>query len=240
MMCQTLGIARSSYYQSQHKTESKRSRENKKLTKKIIQIHQDSEGRYGAPKIHQILLEQGLQVSIKRVQRLMRKEDIRSILLKKYKPHSSKSTVEKRTNLLEQDFSTTTINEKWVADITYIHTPKGVWCYLASVMDLYSKKIIGYLFSRNMTTNLVVKALEKAYYKQKPLECLILHTDLGTQYTSQEFQSLLANYKIKLSFSKKGCPYDNDCIESFHAVLKKEEVYRTKHVTFEQANLALF
>lgn len=138
MMCQTLGIARSSYYQSQHKTESKRSRENKKLTKKIIQIHQDSEGRYGAPRIHQILLEQGLQVSIKRVQRLMRKEDIRSIILKKYKPHSSKSTVEERTNLLEQDFSTTTINEKWVADITYIHTQKtfGVILHLSWICIL--------------------------------------------------------------------------------------------------------
>ncbi|CAI8927386.1 transposase [Bacillus sp. IT-79MI2] len=239
-MCQALGVARSSYYQSQHKTESKRSRENEELTKKIIQIHQDSGERYGTPKIHPILLEQGLQVSIKRVQRLIKKEDTRSVVLKKYKPHSSKSTVEERTNLLEQDFSTTTINEKWVADITYIHTQKDGWCYLASVMDLYSKKIVGYSFSRNMTTNLVVKALENAYYTQKPPEGLILHTDLGTQYTSQEFQTLLANYKIKPSFSKKGCPYDNACIESFHAILKKEEVYRTKYVTFEQANLALF
>ncbi|PEY28146.1 IS3 family transposase [Bacillus cereus] len=240
MMCQTLGIARSSYYQSQHKTESKRSRENKKLTKKIKQIHQDSKERYGAPKIHQTLLEQGVQVSIKRVQRLMKKENVRSIILKKYKPHSSKSTVEERTNLLEQDFSTTTINEKWVADITYIHTQKDGWCYLASVMDLYSKKIVGYSFSRNMTTTLVVKALENAYYTQKPPEDLILHTDLGTQYTSQEFQTLLASFKIKPSFSKKGCPYDNACIESFHAILKKEEVYRTKYFTFEQANVALF
>ncbi|PFE03384.1 IS3 family transposase [Bacillus cereus] len=240
MMCQTLGIARSSYYQSQHKTESKRRRENEELTQKIIQIHQDSGERYGAPKIHQILLEQGLQVSIKRVQRLMKKENIRSVILKKYKPHSSNSIVEERINLLEQDFSTTTINEKWVTDITYIHTQKDGWCYLASVMDLYSKKIVGYSFSRNMTTNLVVKALENAYYAQKPPEGLILHTDLGTQYTSQEFQTILANYKITPSFSKKGCPYDNACIESFHATLKKEEVYRTKYVTFKQASLALF
>ena len=240
MMCQTLGIERNSYYQSQHKTESKRSRENKELTKKIKQIHQDSKERYGAPKIHQTLLKQGVQVSIKRVQRLMKKENIRSVILKKYKPHSSNSTVEERINLLEQDFSTTTINEKWVTDITYIHTQKDGWCYLASVMDLYSKKIVGYSFSRNMTTNLVVKALENAYYAQKPPEGLILHTDLGTQYTSQEFQTILANYKITPSFSKKGCPYDNACIESFHATLKKEEVYRTKYVTFKQASLALF
>lgn len=107
-------------------------------------------------------------------------------------------------------------------------------------MDLYPKKIIGYSFSRNMTTNLMVKASENAYYIRKPLEGLILHTDLGAQYTGQKFQSLLANYKIKPSFSKKGCLYYNACIKSFHAVLKKEEVYRTKYVTFEQANLVLF
>ncbi|MEI4800912.1 integrase core domain-containing protein [Bacillus sp. FJAT-51639] len=94
--------------------------------------------------------------------------------------------------------------------------------------------------SRHMTTNLVVKVLESAYYTQTPSEGLILHTDLGTQYTSQEFQTLLTNYKIKPSFSKKGCPYDNACTESFHANLKKEKVYRTKYATFEQANVALF
>jgi len=232
MMCQALGVARSSCYQSHHKTESKCSRENKELTKKIIQIHQDSGERYGAPKIHQTLLEQGVQLSIKRVQRLMKKENIRSIILKKYKPHSSQSTVEERTNLLKQDFSTTTINEKWVADITYIHTQKDGWCYLASVMDLYSKKNVGYSFSRNMTTNLVVKALENAYYIQNPSEDLILHTDLGVQYTSQEFQTILANYKIKPSFSKKGCPYDNACIESFSCHFKERRSisYKICHI----------
>lgn len=97
-------------------------------------------------RFHQTQLEQGLQVNIKRVERHIKKENIRSVILKEYKPRSSKSTVEKRTNLLEQDFSTTTINEKWIADITYIQTQKDGWCYLASVMDLYSKKIVGYSF----------------------------------------------------------------------------------------------
>jgi len=117
MMSQTLGIARSSYYPSHHKTESKPSSENKKTIKQIIRIHQDSEGRYNASKIHQILFEQRLQISRKHVQLSMKKENIRSIILKKYKPHSSKSTV---------------------AGITYIHTQKDGWYYLASVMDLYS------------------------------------------------------------------------------------------------------
>jgi putative transposase len=240
MLCGVLGVARSSYYQFHHKTESTLARENRELTERILVIHRESKERYGAPKIHQTLRSQGIRLSVKRVQRLMKKAEISSIIQKKYKPYSSKAPVEGRQNILEQDFTTTTINEKWVADITYIHTVRDGWCYLASVMDLHSKKIIGYSFSRKMTTDIVVKALENAYFVQKPSKELILHTDLGSQYTSQEFQDLLARLNIVPSFSKKGCPYDNACIESFHAILKKEEVYRTYYATYEQANLALF
>ena len=129
--------------------------------------------------------------------------------------------MEERENLLKQDFSTTTINKKWVADITYIHVSREGWCYLTSVLDLHSKKVIGYSFSRNMTTDIVVEALENAYSTQRPSNELILHTDLGLQYTSQEFQNLLAERKIEASFSRKVYPYDNACIESFHASFKK-------------------
>src|SRR5690606_11381166 len=147
-------------------TESKRERENKELTKRIKEIHEESKGRYGAPKIHQYLCAEGYRVSLKRVQRLMKKEGIRSIVIKKYRPTPSKETVIERENILASDFSTTTINEKWVADITYIHTLKDGWCYLASVMDLHSKKIVGYSFSCTMTTDLVIKALDNAYATQ--------------------------------------------------------------------------
>lgn len=236
-----LGVARSSFYQSHHKVESDLARENRALTQQISRIHADSKGRYGAPKIHQTLLTNGFELSLKRVQRLMKKAGIQSNIQKKYTPYSSsKNKVEERENVLEQDFTTTTINEKWVADITYIHVLRDGWCYLASVMDLHSKKIIGYSFSRKMTTDIVIKALENAYSTQNPSKELILHTDLGSQYTSKEFQELLAERNIIQSFSKKGCPYDHACMESFHATLKKEEVYQTKYVTFDQANLAIF
>lgn len=211
------------------------------MIKQIKQIHTESKGRYGAPKIHQLLLTKGFKVSLKRVQRLMKRAGVSSTIQKKYRPYmSKKEKVEERENLLKQDFSTKTINEKWVADITYIHVLREGWCYLASVLDLHSKKVIGYSFSRNMTTDIVVEALENAYSTQRPSNELILHTDLGSQYTSQEFQNLLAERKIKASFSRKGCPYDNACIESFHASLKKEEVYQTKYVTFDEAKLAIF
>lgn len=239
-LCEVLGIPRSTYYQTQHYTESKRDRENREITKRIIEIHEESKQRYGAPKIHYLLNQEGYKVSLKRVQRLMKKADIRSIVKKKYKPYPSKEEVVERDNLLQQDFSTNTMNEKWVADITYIHTLKEGWCYLASVMDLHTHKIVGYSFAKSMTTELVIKALANACDTQQPKDGLILHTDLGTQYTSEAFEQYAKSQGITQSFSRKGCPYDNACIESFHAILKKEEVNHVQYLDYQSAKLALF
>ncbi|OEF96893.1 integrase, partial [Vulcanibacillus modesticaldus] len=239
-MCKVLGVPRSSYYHSLNKTQSKRERENQELTEKIKQIHKDSKERYGAPKIHHILLTENYHVSLKRVQRLMKKAGIRSITKKKYRPYQSKEKIVEHENLLDRDFSTTNINQKWVADITYINTLKDGWCYLASVMDLHSKKIVGYSFSRSMTTELVIKALENAINNQKPSKELILHTDLGSQYTSSEFTGYVQSRKIIQSFSRKGNPYDNACIESFHAILKKEEVNHVQYLDYYSAKIAIF
>ncbi|WP_434218677.1 IS3 family transposase [Peribacillus simplex] len=239
-MCEVLEIPRSSHYQSLQLVVSNREQENKELTNKINLIYLESKGRYGAPKIHQILLTKGFSLSLKRVQRLMSKASIRSITKKKYRPYPSKEKVIQLDNLLKRDFTTQTINEKWVADITYIHTLKDGWCYLASVLDLHSKKIVGYSFSRSMTTELVIKAFDNAHSSQKPSEGLVLHTDLGSQYTSSEFTQHTQNHHIKQSFSQKGCPYDNACIESFHAILKKEEVNHVQYLDYQTAKLAIF
>ncbi len=152
MLCNVLDIPRSTYYDTLNKTESNRERENKELFQQIKRIHAESKQRYGAPKIHKVLEKEGYRVSIKRVQRLMKQENIRS-----------KEKVIERENLLKRDFSTTTVNEKWVGDITYINTLKDGWCYLASVMDLHTKKIVGYSFSRFITTDLISKALKNAF-----------------------------------------------------------------------------
>ncbi len=170
----------------------------------------------------------------------MKKADIRLITRKKFRPQSSKDRVIERPNILDQDFTTTSINEKWVADITYIHTLRDGWCYLAPVLDLHSKKIVGYSFSQNMTVGLVLHVLENAYVTQKPAKGFILHTDLGTQYTSQDFAQHVEEFHMIHSFSKKGCSYDNACIESFHAILKKEEVHHVKYIDYKSAKLALF
>jgi putative transposase len=239
-MCKTLGVSRSTYYKLLNPKRSSRDFENHQLQDEILKIYNSSKKRYGAPKIHQILAKKGLPLSLKRVQKLMRKLNIKAIIVKKYRAYSSKNKVQDKENILNRDFSTTGINQKWVSDITYIKTVKHGWCYLASVMDLHTKKIIGYDFSKSMDINCVIKALKNAYNTQKPTHELILHTDLGTQYTSDDFSRVIKELKITHSFSKKGCPYDNACIESFHATLKKEEVNLKTYYDFESAKLALF
>lgn len=201
-MCSVLGVARSTYYKSLEKTESKRTKENEELKLAIQRIYDDNKGRYVSPKIHYILVREGYNVSYKRVQRLMRELNLYAITVKKYKLTSNKRVVDGLENVLKQDFSTTSINQKLVRDITYVHTLKDGWCYLASVLDLHSKKIIGYAFGRRMTDNLVVKALNNAYYSQSPSDKLIFHSDLGSQYTSNDMKSLCKKLKITQSFEE--------------------------------------
>jgi putative transposase len=145
VMCEVLDMPRSTYYQSLIKTESARDRKNRLLLEQIQLIHTESKGRYGAPKIHCLLLKAGFSVSLKRVQRIMRKERIYSITIKKFRPQSNRKPIEARENVLYQDFFTSKLNEKWVADIIYIQTLRDGWCCLATVLDLYSKKIIDIL-----------------------------------------------------------------------------------------------
>lgn len=239
-MCRILKLPKSTYYQSFHKKPNSYHVANERLLARIRVIHKESKERYGAPKIFKVLEQEGYKGSMDRIQRIMKGAGIRSAITKKYHPTSTQKPVMERENVLKQDFSTTTINEKWVADITYIHTLRDGWCYLASVLDLHSKKIVGYKFGRKMTVELVLEAMENAVQAQNPAPGLIVHTDLGTQYTSEDFQEQLKKYKMIPSFSRKGCPYDNACIESFHATLKKEEVYRTRYDSFEVARVALF
>lgn len=161
-MCKVLKVFRSSYYKYLNKKPSNRELENKKIEDEIVKIHKDSKKRYGAVKINRKLSAKGINISLKKTQRLMNKLGIKSIIIKKYQPISSKSKIEARENVLKRDFSTNTINEKWVTDITYIHTIKDGWCYLASVMDLYSRKIIGYTMSKSIDTDLAIQAVKNA------------------------------------------------------------------------------
>ncbi len=153
-MCEVFNVPRSSFYKNSRCSQSTRSIQNEQIKSSILDIYRDSKGRYSAIKINHKLRQLNINISIKRTQRLMRELGIRAIVCKKFRPVQSSSTIHGKENILKRDFNSSTINEKWCTDITYIHTVKDGWCYLASVMDLYSRKIIGYSFSRTMDSKL--------------------------------------------------------------------------------------
>lgn len=203
-------------------------------------IYHQHNGIYGAHKIHAILINKGYAVSVKYVQKIMRLLGIMSVTVKKFKHYTKSKAKGIFNNILNQDFKALEPNKKWVADITYIHTKRHGWCYLSSIIDLYSRKVIAHKLSKNMSSQLVIDTLNEAKTTRNISHSLIIHTDLGTQYLSKEVRSWLSLNKIHHSFSRKGCPYDNSVIESFHAALKKEEVYLNNYDSFEEAKIAIF
>lgn len=240
-MCKVLKLQRSTYYKTINRTTSARDLDNQHLDDAILNIFYGSKKRYGAPKItEQLEVRFGIHTSLKRVQRRMVFLKIRSIVAKKYRYYSDENPVAERTNLLRQDFTATGINQKWCTDITYIHTEKDGWTYLASVMDLYSRKIIGWAYDTAMTAELALKAVKNACLNVSNPEGIILQSDLGSQYTSDVFEHYLTNRKIRHSYSRKGCPYDNACIESFHSLIKKEEIHHQTYIDSQAAYNAVF
>jgi transposase InsO family protein len=242
-ICETLGLPRSSFYQFLQPKESRRTRENRAIDETILRIYGASNGILGAPKIHQLMRQEGWEISLKRVQKRMRLLGIRSVAHKKFRAQSAEKTPQKDyPNLLNQAFRAETINQKWVADITYIHTQLDGWCYLSSIQDLHTRKIIAWTLAKTMTEDLVLHTLHQALevYQWEKGHSLIFHTDRGRQYTGKRVEEVLKKAGIQHSYSKKGNPYDNATIESFHAQIKKEEVYRKKYRDFYQAKMQLF
>jgi transposase InsO family protein len=170
----------------------------------------------------------------------MKEMKLKSITVRKYKATTnSKHSMPVHDNILNRQFRVPAPNKVWVTDITYIATGEG-WLYLASVMDLYSRKIVGWSIGSRMTRELVIDALNQAYKRQKPAPGLIHHSDRGSQYACTDYQERLKTYKMTGSMSRKGNCYDNACIESFHSTLKKELVYQTKFKTRKQAEKELY
>ena len=236
-----LKVPKSTYYhrKSSAIAPSKIKREN--LKKEVFNIWNNSKKRYGAPKIHQELLKLGEKCSLRHVQNLMKEQGIVSITVKKFRPQRSKKLEEEKagSNLLNQDFNAEKSNEKWVGDITYIHTKKDGWCYLSSFMDLYNNEIIGWNFSKEMTSELVIESLDMACAKRRRIEGAIVHTDRGSQYTSKAFKKEVKDKGLENSYSRKGNPYDNACIEFFHSVLKKELIHHKEYEDYEEALMSI-
>lgn len=208
----------------------------------ITRAYNESKGRYGSPKITKVLNGQGIKVSQKRIAKRMKFLGIRSITVKKFN-HVGKSkpdNTKEYYNLLEQDFFANKPGQKWVGDITYIYTIETGWTYLALVMDLFDLKVVGWSYGLSMTEELVIDAFNKACHNRGLEKDRIFHSDRGSQYTSNKYEALLEGWKIKHSYSKKGYPYDNASMESFNAILKKEEVNVNTYRTFEEAKLVIF
>lgn len=234
-----LDISRSSYYSYKNKKISKRSLEEHILKEEIREIWLLNEKKYGSPKIQGELRKKGLRVSERRIQKLMKEMGIKSEVTQKYKYKASISTKQEGLeNKLNRDFKSTKSYEKIVGDITYIRTKDKGWCYLASYMDLYNNEILSYEFGEKMEEELVLKSLFKLPLKK--LKGSIIHTDRGSQYTAKNYRKKLSEYGIIESYSRRGNPYDNACIESFHSVLKKELIYPQELKSYSELKRILF
>ena len=239
-MCQVLEVSRSGYYKWLNKAKSKNQLFNEELKLKIAEIYWQHKGRYGSPRIHKQLRKEGYAINIKRVTRLMRIMGLKAIQKRKFKKTTnSNHNLPIKENLLNRKFDIKKPNQVWVSDITYIPTKTG-WLYLAVVIDLFSRKVVGYSMSKNIDANLIVSAVKMAINKRKPKAGLIFHSDRGSQYASIKVQNLFKKYNIRSSMSRKGDCWDNAVAESFFGTLKMELVYHQNYLDQKQARVDIF
>jgi len=240
MMCRLLAVSRSGYYAWRVRPESQRAKTDRELMTLIRQIHEDTDGVYGAVKITAELNEQGYPCGRHKVARLMRIAGLQGCPKAVFKVTTQRDPSHPvADNLLDQDFTATNPNERWSSDITYIKTRQG-WLYLAVVMDLFSRRIVGWSMSRWITRHLVIDALKMATEQRLTDHCLIHHSDRGSQYTSDDFRDELEKHNIQCSMSGRGNCYDNAVVESFFGVLKRERVNRNYYVTRDDAKQDIF
>jgi putative transposase len=231
LMCRMLSVSVSGYYSWYHRKLSARKLSDSELAKKIKVIFDDEKGRAGAPRITKRLNQQGAQVGKHRVARIMRMHGLRAKAAKKFKATTnSNHQLPVAPNLLQQNFFAYKPNEKWVSDITYCWTEEG-WLYLAVVMDLYSRKVVGWAMSERMTKKLVIDALQMAIWGRKPPRGLIIHSDRGSQYCSHEYQKILNLHGLVCSMSKRGDCYDNAAMESWNHSFKVEAIHGERFAT---------
>jgi transposase InsO family protein len=239
-MCRLLKVSRSSYYGWLKRPESRRSRENRRLKDKIRVLHKASHGIYGSPRIHRDLVDDGIRCGKNRVARIMREAGIRSRTKRKFKATTnSKHNLPVAPNLLNQDFAAEAQDRAWVGDITYILTDEG-WLYLAVLLDLYNREVVGWAASSRITRRLAIDALNMALGKRSPDQGLLHHTDRGSQYASGDYQKVLKEHGMICSMSRKGNCYDNAVAESFFGRLKSEWVNHQRYLSRSDAIQSLF
>ena len=241
VQCHVLGVSTSGFYAWLRRPPSQRAVANQNLLQDIRRIHWDSHRRYGSPRVCAALRAEGRCVSRRRVANLMRLNDLQAITKHRVRVTTtdSRHNLPVATNVIDRNFEALAPNEKWLADITYIFTAEG-WLYLAAVLDLYSRKIVGWAMRDHMRTELPLAALTMALQRQRPEPGLIHHSDRGSQYASGDYQKALVSARITPSMSRKGNCWDNAPMESFFHTLKTELVHHKNYATREDAKSDLF
>ena len=239
-MCIVLDVSVSGYYDWRDRPESDRAKQNRRLVKSIKHHHKASRHIYGSPRIYKDLVESGEAVSLNRVTRLMHKHDIQSKMARKFIiTTDSKNTMSPAPDLLKRDFAMPSPDKAWVTDTTFIETRKG-WLYLATVLDLYSRMVIGWAMSDRNDAKLVRDALTMAVWRRGKVNSVIVHSDQGSTYASGSYQALLGDNGLVCSMSRKGECLDNAVAESFFGTLKTELVNHEDYKTHNQAKQSLF
>jgi transposase InsO family protein len=241
IMCELLDVSRAGYYDWIGRPASPTAIERDKIVAAIRQCHVESNCRYGSPNIHHDLLEKGIKCCVNTVATLMKEQGIASIVGRKFRVTTTDSNHDQPVfaNHLDREFTADAPNQKWAADITYIHTGEGL-LYLAGVVDLFSRKIIGWSMKDTLHTDLCVEALEMALANRRPKHPPLHHSDRGCQYASKQYQNKLGEFDLKCSMSGVGNCWDNAVVESLWASLKNELVYQRSFATKQQARDAVF
>jgi len=240
VMCRVLRASRSGYNEWRKGGVPQRQVRQQVLLDRIKKIYEDSRGNYGSPRVLRELRKDGVVVNHKTVEELMKKNGIQAKRKRKFKATTnSNHNLPVAENLLNRNFSASKPNQAWVGDITYIPTEEG-WLYLATWIDLYSRKIVGWSMAPRMTADIVVDAFRMALFRQKREAPDMVHSDRGSQYASEAFREELKVHGCKQSMSRKGNCWDNAVAESFFGTLKNELVHHEKYKTREEARLSIF
>lgn len=240
-MCRVMEVSHSGFYEWLGRAPSCRQRENLRLTGRIRESFEASDRTYGSPRVWRDLHESGEVCSENRVARLMQAAGLKARPKRRRGPTDIGLRHEHSiaTNVLERQFEAGAPNRKWVADFTYLWTAEG-WLFVAAVMDLYSRRIVGWSMSASMTAQLVIDALLMALWRRGRPDELLHHSDQGSQYTSEDFQRLLAEHGIVCSMSRRGDCWDNAAMESFFSTLKTERTSRKRYATRDEARADVF
>ena len=239
-MCCLLKVSRSGYYASKTRPESARSKQDRELMSEIKRVHSDSKGVYGSPRIKDELADNGCNVSRHRVAKLMCMERLRGVPKRNHRVTTQRDKTHLfAKNKLKQDFSADKPNQVWVADMTYVATKQG-WLYLSVVIDLYSRRVVGWSMSQWVSRHSVIKALQMAVEAREPEPGLVHHSDRGAQYACDDFQEELAKHDIECSMSSTGSCYDNAVAESFFGLMKRECINRKSYRTRDEARADIF